>query len=624
MEDQSVIDIKFKDVLARDLKDVIGKTLDGLVKDLASASKEALGVSGKLTNLGIIPQKDGRIGGIRFAVDSARRDDVEKAMRDRLGNLSYQSGVGSIASVESNAKMQAFSEPFIRLPNNDPAYAQSMFDYLKSVGGEVLWTEQFEDYIALRARVPHSHIQGNKLSTMQQLEERKRESYSIINAQLDAKRTAAAAEAIRKKDSGFISETDLESQEEKRRKLGIIADDETAVEKSETKSFFDSTKLHLATIAITVKKILSAVMKLLDKELQQSYTAQAMNMDINDLASLEKGVEAMTGRTGVATAAARGVFGAFGPTQVSSEAAKAVALASGTEALNDVINNMVLGGRVTTDALRAILEGAYENYKKGVNIYGEGTVGRDKARADIAAELRNLGMDEMFLAYARYQDTAGKYGSGDFDSFLRYRRIYGAEKGAAAGQMKSAADTYAAVKATNLVNNAVDFGASDVEVINNPNADVTERLLRGLGKYAANDRTGTISRAFNALSNQFIPDNLDDVSKILRTRLQNLEGVTSPQAVQERELLPVLLDLLKEYEKGMILGAISPESVAAGTKMAFTGGGINYIDYSSVNNNTPVAAQGNGTFNIRITTDKSDVVFPGVPLNEDNYVTVWG
>lgn len=361
MEDQSVIDIKFKDVLARDLKDVIGKTLDGLVKDLASASKEALGVSGKLTNLGIIPQKDGRIGGIRFAVDSARRDDVAKAMRDRLGNLSYQSGVGSIASVESNAKMQAFSEPFIRLPNNDPAYAQSMFDYLKSVGGEVLWTEQFEDYIALRARVPHSHIQGNKLSTMQQLDERKREAFTLINDQMNAKRTAAAAEAIRKKDSGYISETDLESQEEKRRKLGVIAEDESkenVADKQDKKQFFTKSLAALSSIVAIVGKIASTLWKLAEQSVQTHYEAMSYGVNANDLQSFRNALE----NSGIPTSEASKAIGAvvgglINPFTLDAGLVKKLAPVLGSD-LAGTIKQMLSKKEDPFGALKIIMESA--------------------------------------------------------------------------------------------------------------------------------------------------------------------------------------------------------------------------------------------------------------------------
>lgn len=691
MSGQSVLDVKFQDLMPKDFKVVLNKTLDDVVKELKVAVGDALGISGKMTDLGVISTRDGAIGGVRFGVDDARFGDVQQVIKKKLGSLAERAGVAHLGVAHRNSRMNALLDKTVQIYDDDPIGMQALEDYIKQVNGRIIQTYHNKaGYTTVRAQMPNAHFRGSPLSVSQSFsqfgaisadthaelavkrmaaeqeaarqlaaqkayEQQQREENKAYYNQLknrygvdeygnpkvnfsaiageegfleeETVKEKAAELATRKPDLGVLSgdadERYFQSQEERRKKLGIVSE-ETAAERSEAKSFLTSTKMSLAALVVVTKQILTAVLKLLDKELQQSYTAQAMNMNIDDLASLEKGVEAMTGRTGIATAAARGVFGAFGPTQVNSEAAKAVALASGTEALNDVINNMVLGGRVTTDALKAILEGAYANYAKGVNIYGEGIVGRDRARADIAAELKSLGMDEMFLAYARYQDTAGKYGSGDFDSFLRYRRIYGADKGAAAGQMKTAATTYADVKAANAVNNVVDFGPGDAEVVGNPEEDLTVRLLRGLGKYAANDRTGNINRAFNALSNRSIPDNLDEVSKILRTRLRSLDSDTSPQAAQEREMLPILLKLLDDYEKSTILGALSPESIAAGTSMAALGGGTNYFDYSSVTNTAPPAAQGNGTFNIRITTDKSDVVFPGVPLNEDNYVTVWG
>lgn len=618
--DQSVIDIKFEDVLARDLKAVLGKTLDGLVKDLIASSKAAVG-TGQLTNLGIIPTKEGAIGGIRFAVDSARREDVQIAMKDLLKSYAERAGVGSIASVSSNAKMPAFSEPFIRLPNDDPAFAKSVLDFIDRSGGEVLWSENYKDYIALRARVPHSHLAGNKLSTMQQLNQYNRESGNIIANSIKAEKIAAAAEAIRKKDAGYISETDLAEQEERRRQLGIVTDeDATSAEKQEVKSFLNSTTLSLGALVVTTKKILTAVLKLLDKELQQSYTAAAMNMDINDLASLEKGVEAMTGRTGVATAAARGVFGAFGPTRVNSEAARAVALASGSKALEDVINNMTLGERKTTEALRAILEGAYANYKAGRNIYGEGFVGREKAYTDIGDELKALGMEDMFGAYASYMDNVP--GAYNFDTFLQYRRVRKAAEGAAAGRKISQMSTWKDVQAANAVNYAADFGPATKDIVENPEVDIRERLLHGLGAFSGSD--SRIRKAFDALSSGLMIPDIDDVMGALKNRLRSIEGVSTGQADKERELIPQLLRLLEQYDKNFITGMISPESIAAGTNMAALSGGTNYFDYSSVTNTTPGTAQGNGTFTIRLVTEKEDTVFPGVNIDSDNFVVVRG
>jgi hypothetical protein len=619
--DQSVIDIKFEDVLARDLKSVLGKTLDELVKDLVKSSKDALGVSGSLTNLGIIPTKEGTIGGVRFAVDSARRNDVQRAMRDLLGKYAERAGVGKVASVLSNTDVQAFSEPFIRLPNNDPAFAKSVLDYIEGAGGEVLWSENFKDYIALRARVPHSHLAGNKLSTMQQLNQYSREAGNIITDNMKAAKLAADAEAIRKKDAGYISETDLAEQEERRRQLGIVTDeDATSAEKQEVKSFLNSTTLSLGALVVTTKKILNAVLKLLDKELQQSYTAAAMNMDINDLASLEKGVEAMTGRTGVATAAARGVFSAFGPTRVNSEAARAVALASGSKALEDVINNMTLGERRTTEALRAILEGAYANYKAGRNIYGEGFVGREKAYTDIGDELRALGMEDMFGAYASYMDNVP--GAYNFDTFLQYRRIRKAAEGAAAGRKISQMSTWKDVQAANAVNDVTDFGPATKDIVENPKTDLRERLLFGLGAFSGSDNR--IRKAFDALSSGLMIPDIDDVMGALKDRLKSIKGIDTGQAAQERELIPQLLRLLEQYDKNFITGMISPESIAAGTNMAALSGGTNYFDYSSVTNTTPGTAQGNGTFTIRLVTEKEDTVFPGVNIDSDNFVVVRG
>ena len=120
-----------------------------------------------------------------------------------------------------------------------------------------------------------------------------------------------------------------------------------------------------------------------------------------------------------------------------------------------------------------------------------------------------------------------------------------------------------------------------------------------------------------------IPD-IDDVMGALKNRLRSIEGVSTGQADKERELIPQLLRLLEQYDKNFITGMISPESIAAGTNMAALSGSTNYFDYSSVTNTTPGTAQGNGTFTIRLVTEKEDTVFSGVNIDSDNFVVVRG
>lgn len=676
MAGQSVLDIKFQDVAAGNLKNTINKSVEELIKDITKNVQDALGISGTMSSLGVIPTREGAIGGVRFGVDDKYFDAVSNAVRGRLGKLSEAAGVKHLASVSRNSSMDALVKRSVQIYNDDPNSLSELKALLEGAGGRIIQSYPNKGgYTTYYSQFLNKHDVGNPLSTLQMYNSIGAASQDFHNAnmlvqQQEAEKSARVAAAQRQIELqrrrtaidynnelanrklthanwGAISgeegydwtldeveaekaEVVAENQEERRRRLGILSDDgssgkkkpKLSADEQEKKSFFNATTVTLGAILVATKKILTAVLKLLDKELQQSYTAAAMNMDINDLASLEKGVEAMTGRSGVATAAARGVFSAFGPMKVSSEAARSVALAAGSGALEDVINNMTLGSRKTTEALRAILEGAYKNYAAGVNIYGEGTVGKEKAYADIADELKNLGLEDIFGAYVQYMENVP--GARDFGSFLNYRRIYRAAEGAAAGRKASQVSTWKDVVGANAVNYLTDFGANTKDIVTDPNRSTLERLMEGLGAYAG--MNPIINNAFQALSSgQTIDDStLNNVKKVLQNRLNSIQGLTGPQQIQERGTLPDLIKLLDDYASNYILGMLSPESVAAGKTMASLGGGTNYFDYSSVNNSIPASVQGNGTFNIRIITDKTDVLFPGVDINADNFAVAKG
>lgn len=624
--DQSVIDIKFKDVLARDLKSVLGKTLDELTKDLIKSSDTALGVSGTLTNLGIIPTKEGTIGGIRFAVDSARRDDVQKAMRDLLGQYAERAGVGKIASVLSNTDMQAFSEPFIRLPNDDPAYAKDFFDFIKSVGGEVLWSEQYKDYIALRTRIPHSHIKGHKLSTAQQLDERKREAFSLINAQLEANRVAADAEAIRKKDAGYVSETELAEQEERRRQLGIVTDEGSSIAKEQEQTgYFNKSLLYFAAITEIVRRILGFVTKIYDNALQLSYSAKAANVDADKLKALELALQGFNVDKGAAKSAVSLIAGGLmNPFQLNESLVGTIAPILGQSSA-DVVKNMLMGEGDTLGALTMIMEAARGKVASGGFT---GTKDKAKAYAEVHKQLEAAGggLESVFEAYMRAVDKDYELnkGVGDFgfSDFLRLFSVSDTEKAADAALQKSYTDTLIERKGLNyLFTNTYDPDAlwTTNKFDTKPYKNKLEfyDALQGFGVTPAVDAdTATLKDAVYGISSKGLSKDQQKILQRLKDTVNILDAWKGQKGTDYWESQGYALPMPRRYSADGTL-----ESMLQGTEPGFFGGTVyNEIDNSV--NTSSAAGGGSMDISLNIRGGGKDMGTYPLEINANNMITI--
>lgn len=624
--DQSVIDIKFKDVLARDLKSVLGKTLDELTKDLIKSSDTALGVSGTLTNLGIIPTKEGTIGGIRFAVDSARRDDVQKAMRDLLGKYAERAGVGKIASVLSNTDMQAFSEPFIRLPNDDPAYAKDFFDFIKSVGGEVLWSEQYKDYIALRTRIPHSHIKGHKLSTIQQLDERKREAFSLINAQLEANRVAADAEAIRKKDAGYVSETDLAEQEEKRRQLGIVTDEGSSIAKEQEQTgYFNKSLLYFAAITETVRRILGFVTKIYENALQLSYSAKATNVDTDKLKALELALQGFGVDKGAAKSAVGLIAGGLiNPFQLNESLVGTIAPILGQSSA-DVVKNMLMGEGDTLGALTMIMEAARGKVASGGFT---GTKDRSKAYAEVHKQLAAAGggLESVFEAYMRAVDKDYELnkGVGDFgfSDFLRLFSVSGTENAADAALQKAYMDALIEREGLNyLFTNTYEPGKpwTNFRSKARPYKNKMEfyDALRGFGVNPAADADiSTLKEMVNGISSQGLSKDQGDILKRLKDTVDALDAWKMQKGTDYWGTQGYDLPMPRRYSADGTL-----ESMLQGTEPGLFGGTVyNEIDNSV--NTSSAAGGGSMDISLNIRGGGKDMGTYPLEINANNMITI--
>lgn len=439
MADQSVIDIRFKDVLARDLKAVLGKTLDELVKDLVKSSEDALGVSGSMTNLGIIPKRDGTIGGVRFAVDSARLDDFKTALRNRLGAYAERAGVGQVASVLNNAQAKAFKESYIKLPDNDPAFAKEVLDFIDNSGGKIIWSGHNEEkaYMNLRVRLPQAHLRGDNLSVAQRFNAYRAESDSTILVREEKLRAAARAEASRKKDTGYVSEADLVEQEERRKRLGIVTDESGTVEQAEKTAYFSKSLIYFATIAETVRRIFSVVSKLYDNALKTSYTAQAANVNPDQLRQLEYALQGFGFDKGVAGTTLGLISGGLmNPLQLNESLVDTLAPMMGKDTA-DMVNDMLMGGGDSLSALTTIMEAARRKVAAGGMT---GTNDAGKAFSEVYSQLKTAGggLEQMFQAYMKATDKANAQGwkTFGFSDFLNLFPATGTELSADAALQK--------------------------------------------------------------------------------------------------------------------------------------------------------------------------------------------
>ncbi len=623
--DQSVIDIKFEDVLARDLKAVLGKTLDGLVKDLIASSKAAVG-TGQLTNLGIIPTKEGAVGGIRFAVDTARRNDVQIAMKNLLGEYAERAGVGKVASVSSNTGMQAFSEPFIRLPNDDPAFAKSVLDFIDRSGGEVLWSENYKDYTALRVRMPHSHFAGNKLSTMQQLNQYNRESGNIIANSIKAEKIAAAAEAIRKKDAGYVSETDLAEQEEKRRQLGIVTDEGSSIAKEQEQTgYFNKSLLYFAAITETVRRILGFVTKIYENALQLSYSAKATNVDADKLKALELALQGFGVDKGAAKSAVGLIAGGLmNPFQLNESLVGTIAPILGQSSA-DVVKNMLMGEGDTLGALTMIMEAARGKVASGGFT---GTKDRSKAYAEVHKQLAAAGggLESIFEAYMRAVDKDYELnkGVGDFgfSDFLRLFSVSGTENAADAALQKAYMDAL-------IERNGLNYLFTNTYSPNKPWTNFKSKAkpyknkmefydaLRGFGVTPAADADiDTLKEAVSGISSQGLSKDQGDILKRLKDTVDALDAWKMQKGTDYWGTQGYDLPMPRRYSADGTL-----ESMLQGTEPGFFGGTVyNEIDNSV--NTSSAAGGGSMDISLNIRGGGKDMGTYPLEMNANNMITI--
>ena len=168
MAGQSVLDIKFQDVAAGDLKNTINKSVEELIKDITKNVQDALGISGTMSSLGVIPTREGAIGGIRFGVDDKYFDAVRNAVRGRLGKLSEAAGIVHLASVSRNSSMDAFVKRSVQIYNDDPNSLSELKALLESAGGRIIQSYPNKGgYTTYYSQFLNRHDVGNPLSTLQ-------------------------------------------------------------------------------------------------------------------------------------------------------------------------------------------------------------------------------------------------------------------------------------------------------------------------------------------------------------------------------------------------------------------------------------------------------------------------
>ena len=627
MADQSVIDVKFKDVMARDLKSVLGKTLDELVKDLVKSSEDALGVSGTMTNLGIIPKKDGTIGGVRFAVDSAVGDDVKKALRDRLGRYAEKAGVGQVASVLSNARAKAFKESYIRLPDNDPGFAKEVLDFVENSGGKIIWSGHNEEkaYMNLRVRLPQSHLRGDKLSTVQRFNAYRAQSDNTILSIDKELKAAARAEAAREKDAGYISEADMLAQEERRRQLGIVTDEGDSVAKEQEQTgYFNKSLLYFAAISETVRRILNFVSKIYENALQLSYSAKASNVDADKLRALELALQGFGVDKGAARSAVGLIAGGLmNPLQLNEGLINTIAPVLGQDSA-DLIKDMLMGEGDTMGALSMIMEAARNKVASGGFT---GTKDKAKAYAEVHKQLAAAGggLESVFEAYMRAVDKDFELNKGvgefDFRDFLRLFSVSGTENAADAAIQKSYLDTLIEREGLNyLFTNTYNPGKLWTNYKSNvvPYRNKLDfyNALREFGVTPAADADiSTLKEAVDSISPQGLSDTRKNILKRLKDTVKTLDAWKSQKGVDYWETQGYDLPMPRRYSVDGTL-----ESMIQGTEPAAPGG-VNYFDNTSTTTMTQAEPLMDTRFILEI-RNGGDVVEETVAVGTTNSFTV--
>jgi len=103
----------------------------------------------------------------------------------------------------------------------------------------------------------------------------------------------ATEEAAKKRNTGYVPAAALASQDERRRQLGIVTDENTSdiADKQDKKAFFTKSLAALTSILATVSKIATTLWKLAEHSIQTRYESMSYGVNPNVLVSFQNALE---------------------------------------------------------------------------------------------------------------------------------------------------------------------------------------------------------------------------------------------------------------------------------------------------------------------------------------------
>lgn len=221
-----------------------------------------------------------------------------------------------------------------------------------------------------------------------------------------------AEEAAKKRNTGYISEAELISQEERRRQLGIVTDEgekPDIASAQDKKAYFTKSLAALTGILAVLGKIASTLWKLAEQSIQTHYEAMSYGVDPNRLASFQNVLEDVGIPKNEANKAMGAVVGGLiNRFNLDEGLIQRLAPVMG-EDLAGTVSQMLSKSHDPFGALKLIMENA------------RGQVSRPGSVWDVQSMANQLGVfGPSFLGYMNWLDRQENPAGKSFYDFLGY------------------------------------------------------------------------------------------------------------------------------------------------------------------------------------------------------------
>lgn len=418
-----------------------------------------------------------------------------------------------------------------------------------------------------------------------------------------------AEEAAKKRNTGYISEAELISQEERRRQLGIVTDEgekPDIASAQDKKAYFTKSLAALTGILAVLGKIASTLWKLAEQSIQTHYEAMSYGVDPNRLASFQNVLEDVGIPKNEANKAMGAVVGGLiNRFNLDEGLIQRLAPVMG-EDLAGTVSQMLSKSHDPFGALKLIMENA------------RGQVSRPGSVWDVQSMANQLGVfGPSFLGYMNWLDRQENPAGKSFYDFLGYDP---------AKYLDESAETGFNIKDK--------FGRAK-HFLQNVGRNILSSGTRLRGAAGVYQRLGidpsemSLEDLIDALKTESSPD----INSYYRKFGTGMGSDGAPYYRQElRKDLNVLEKALERLQGSDILGFLDPFESKSGSlveNMAYgfggTGAGFGGTVYNEIDNsvNTSSAAGGGSMdISLNIRGGGKDMGTYPLEMNANNMITI--